>query len=140
MNNKVEALAARRLQWLNAVDAKDVDAIVYFMMNDAYLILPDRTYIKNANSIREWLRDIFKKFQHKWRLLNTTRLAGELYAFEKGFFNLSVKSKINNTTTEQHHNYVILWSLTEETKWRIEFVAVDAIHKKDCFTNENKAD
>ncbi|HEX8637240.1 MAG TPA: hypothetical protein VF692_04180 [Pyrinomonadaceae bacterium] len=133
MKERIEALANRRLQWLNAIEAGDVDAIVYFMKNDAYLILPDRTCIKSADSIRKWLRKSVEKLQYKWLLLDTTRLAGEFYAFEKGFFSLSVKWKINGSITEQNHNYIILWHLVEETKWRIEFVAVNAVHKKGLF-------
>ena len=126
MNEKIEALAVRRLQWLNALKAGEVDSIVYFLTDDARVFLPDRTFIKNAGSIGEWLKVMFGRFDCTWLLSQVSRLTGETHAFEKGIFNISAVPKSGGLMINQERDYIILWRLPEQTKWRVIGVSISS--------------
>lgn len=125
MNEKLEALAGRRLQWLNAVEAGDVDTIIYFFSADAEITLFNKSNLKTPRVIRRWIHCVFERFHCEWLLSNVNRRTSDDCAFEWGRFNLSVILKTNGETNRYYGYYKILWRLNENNKWRIESVQFD---------------
>jgi ketosteroid isomerase-like protein len=120
MNEQVEALAVRRLQWLNAIEAGNVDVIVYFLNEDAEISLPEDLNLKGKQAARRSLNGVFQKYCPKWLISNTSRLMAENCALEKGAFDLSLITRADKESVRYRGDYSILWSLDKNDKWRVE--------------------
>jgi ketosteroid isomerase-like protein len=132
MNERIEALAARRLQWLNAIEDGDISTIIYFLTNDARLLLHGNV-IKNSDAIHNWLKSKFEQYHCNWLLSQASRQVKNNRALEKGFFTLSILSKSDGKTAKHCCGYKILWQLTEKMKWRIANISIQSEKNIDNF-------
>ena len=120
MNEQIEALAFRRLQWLNAIEAGDVDGMVYFLNKDVVISLPENLNLKGKQAARRWLNGVFRKYCPKWLISKPSRLTAANCALEKGAFDLLFMTRADRESVQYRGDYSLLWSLDNNDKWRVE--------------------
>lgn len=130
MCDKIEALANRRLQWLNAIDDGDVDKIVYFLRDNFEITLPGNLKFRNRKIARRYLNHLFHEYRCEWLLSNVNRLMAVNCALEKGNYKLSLISGKLEESVRHYGDYFVLWRCSHGDKWRVELV---------CFVNRTSS-
>lgn len=113
-------LQQRRDEWVQLVNAGDLESYVALFSEDGVWLPPGQTAVVGRQAIREWLIPFFKQFDYNFSIQDEqTRIAGD-WAIERGTFHSELTHKEGGDPMHHSGKYVVLWHRSEDGLWHID--------------------
>jgi uncharacterized protein (TIGR02246 family) len=117
---QVDEIRRMRRQWVDVVNAGDVDRYTRMLTHDAVWIPPGEPAVEGREAIREWLEPLFDRYSYRFALRGSrVQLAGD-WAVERGAFASRLTRKSGGEPQKNRGTYIVLWRQNESGEWRIE--------------------
>lgn len=120
MKLELKKIRQQRQEWVDAVNANDVDKLSDLLSKDAVWIPNGMPAINGREAIIDWMKPSFENFDHTIRLENIKIKGAGNWAFEQSDFVSTLEPKEGGGTEENSGSYVIIWRWEEDNVWRIE--------------------
>lgn len=120
MQEAQQHLHQRRDEWVQIVNAGDLEGYVGLFSENAVWLPPGQTAVAGRPAIREWLTPFFKQFHYNFSIENEQiRIAGD-WAIERGTFHSELTRKEGGEPMRHSGKYVVLWHRGEDGLWHID--------------------
>lgn len=116
----LEAIAARRRDWIAAINAGDPDGFVRPLTEDAVWLPFARPAISGRERIREWVAGPFAEYTYEYSVADPrVRVAGR-WAVEQARFTTRARTRAGDAAPTHEGTYTLLWRFTPSDGWRVE--------------------
>jgi len=117
---RVDEIRRTRREWVDVVNAGDIDRYAQMLTRDAVWIPPGQPAVEGREAIRDWLAPLFEKYVYRFALRGSrVQLAGD-WAVERGAFASKLTRKSGGDPQKHRGTYIVLWRQNESGQWRIE--------------------
>jgi len=120
MKLELKKIKQQRQEWIDAVNANDVQKVSESLSKDAVWMPTNMPAITGNKAIAEWMKPSFESFDHNFSIQNLRIKGAGNWAFEQADFISVLHPKDGGSATENHGSYVIIWRWEDDNKWRIE--------------------
>lgn len=113
-------IAERRQQWIDAVNARDVDRYIELLTEDIVWLPPGQPALSGRPAFAAWVRPFFERFGYEFGITEpTVRPAGK-WAVERGTFQTRMTPLKGGEVGFHTGAYLALWRKEADDTWRIE--------------------
>lgn len=119
MSDPKEALAARRREWVAAVESGDVERYAALLTPDAEWIPTSGEALVGRDAFRAWVAPFMERYAYRSELdPDLVRVAGDR-AVERGRFVSRMTPREGGRTASHEGRYVVIWR-RDSGAWRID--------------------
>lgn len=120
MNTALEAIAARRREWMAVVNEGTVDAYADLVTDDVVWLAPAGDPITGRPAFRAWLEPFFARYDYRFSVEPIQVQGFEGWCAELGHFRSVLSASGGGEPQEHSGRYFVLWRMDPDGSWRIE--------------------
>lgn len=115
-----KAIEERRLRWVEATSAGDVDATVSMLTDDIVWFPPESEALRGREAVRAWMEPFFELFEYDFSVLDVRlQLAGD-WALEHAVFTSKLTSRHDGRVSTHGGFYMLNWRRGTDGAWHID--------------------
>lgn len=120
MSEITEAITRRRREWVEAVNARDLEAYADLVTEDLVWLPPMGEPIESREAFRAWLQPFFESWEYDFSVEARRIQAFDGWCVERGRFLSRLTPAGGGEAREHGGEYLIFWRLDGDGAWRIE--------------------